>query len=521
LELAAKEHKARIRCVDPGTSAPLGELAVDSPADVDAAVARARRAQQAWGRTSFAERRRVLGAILAYTVEHKEEICAEVQRAAGKTRENALLGEVWPVCEKLRWIIGNGEKHLRPEKVSSGLLVHKKARLEFHPLGVVAAIVPWNYPFQNLLNPISTALMAGNAIVVKPSEWVAWSSDRFVDTIRGVIEGAGHDPDIVQAVQGFGETGAALARSAVDLILFIGSVGNGRRVVQASAERVTPVVMELGGKDAFIVCEDADLEQAAHAAMSGCFINCGQNCVASERILVHEGLYEAFSGRVLELTRGLRQGHGREEVVDVGAITTPLQLDVIDRLVQSAIKQGARLLCGGKRTTSERGNYFEPTILGDVTPEMDIAREEVFGPVMLLMRVRDDDEAVRVANGVAFGLSSSVFSRDRDRARGIAARLEAGMTAINEFGGATYMAQDLTFGGVKASGFGRMNGREGLRSMCNIKAVLDDRLPLHQANRVFPVAPGDFRKFGGVIDLLYGRGLAQKWQGLRRLLSRE
>ena len=471
--------------------------------------------------SDLAERRRVLGAMLRYTVEHKAEICDEVQRGSGKTRENALMGEIWPVCEKLRWTIGNGEKHLRAEKVSSGLLAHKTARLEYHPLGVVAAIIPWNYPFQNIMNPVVTALMSGNAIVVKPSEWVAWSSARFVEALRGVIRDAGHDPDLVQAVQGFGETGAALARAAVDMILFIGSVGNGRRVVQASAERVTPVVMELGGKDAFIVCDDADLEQAVHAAMTGCFINCGQNCVASERILVHEAIYDRFAARALELTSALRQGSSSDGLVDVGAIATPLQLDVIEKLVDKAVQQGARLLCGGKRVHADRGNYFEPTLLADVTPDMDIAREELFGPVMLLMRVRDDDEAVRVANGVAYGLSSSVFSLDRPRARAIAAKLETGMTAINEFGGITYMVQGLTFGGVKASGYGRMNGREGLRSMCNIKAVVDDRFPIAHANRVFPVAANDYGRFSGVIDLLYGKGVTQKWRGLLRLFSRK
>jgi acyl-CoA reductase-like NAD-dependent aldehyde dehydrogenase len=152
---------------------------------------------------------------------------------------------------------------------------------------------------------------------------------------------------------------------------------------------------------------------------------------------------------------------------------------------------------------------------------MEIAREEVFGPVMLLMRIHDDDEAVRVANGVSYGLSSSVFSRNSARARTIAARLEAGMTAINEFGGVTYMVQGLTFGGVKASGYGRMNGREGLRSMCNIKAVVDDRLPIHQPNRLFPVAAGDYARFSGLIDLLYGRGLSPRWRGLRRLLTKK
>ncbi len=521
MELAAKTIPAQIDCVDPATREPLGSVKVDSPADVDAIVARAKRAQKSWGKATWSERRRVLKAILEYTVEHKEEICEHVTRSSGKTRENALVGEVWTSCEKLRWMIANGEKHLKPENVSSGLLVHKRARLEFHPLGVIAAIIPWNYPFQNLMNPIAAALTAGNAIVLKPSEWVAWSSQRLVDSLRDVIASTGHDPDLIQAVQGFGETGAALARSAVDMILFIGSVGNGRRVVQGSAERVTPVVMELGGKDAFIVCDDADVEQAAHAAMTGCFVNCGQNCVASERILVQDGIYDAFTERVLELTRPLRQGSSRDGIMDVGAIATPLQLDVIDKLVSLAVKQGARVLSGGKRVHPERGNYFAPTILADVTPDMDIAREEVFGPVMLLMRVKDDDDAVRVANGVSFGLSSSVFSKNHARGRAIASRLEAGMTAVNEFGGATYMAQDLTFGGVKASGYGRMNGREGLRSMCNIKSVVEDRLPLHFPNKLFPVASGDYERFSGVIELLYGKGLRKKWQGLSRLLTKK
>src|SRR4051812_6076989 len=265
----------QIHCVDPATRQPLGSVRVDSPADVDAAVARARLAQKSWRTTSLAERRRLLAALLAYTVEHKEELCAEVQRASGKTRENALLGEIWPACEKLRWTIGNGEKHLKPEKVSSGLLAYKTARLEYPPLGVVAAIIPWNYPFQNIINPIIPALMAGNAIVVKPSEWVAWSSARFIESLRQVLASAGHNPDLIQAVQGFGETGAALARSAVDMILFIGSVGNGRRVGQASAPRVTPVVMEVGGKDAVIGGDAAHPEPAGRAARGGRLLNRG------------------------------------------------------------------------------------------------------------------------------------------------------------------------------------------------------------------------------------------------------
>jgi acyl-CoA reductase-like NAD-dependent aldehyde dehydrogenase len=514
------EEPRFIRCGDPSTRESLGEIRVDTPADVEAAVVRAKAAQQAWRGTSFEERRDVLRRLLAYTVDNKDEICATIQRDSGKTRENALLGEIWTTCEKFRWMIKNGEKHLRPERVSSGLLVHKKARLEYHPLGVVAAITPWNYPYQNIVNPIIPALMAGNAIVIKPSEWVAWSSARFIDAFREILAGAGHDPNLIQVVQGYGATGAALVRADVDTILFIGSVKNGRRVIEGSAERVTPVVMELGGKDAFIVCEDADLEQAVHAALAGCYVNCGQNCVASERILVHERLYDAFEKRAAELVGDFRQGSSRDGVVDVGAIITPLQLDIIDKAVNGAVAQGARLVAGGKRALADTGDYFEPTILADVTPDMDIAKEEVFGPVMLLVRVRDDAHAIEVANGVSYGLSSSVFSKDRKRARRIVRELETGMSAINEFGGITYMAQDLTFGGVKESGFGRMNGREGLRSMCNVKAIVDDRFPLNQPNKMYPVTPRQYATFGGMIELVYGRGLKQRWRGLMKLLGR-
>ncbi len=268
---APSERASQIPCVDPATREPLGQIRVDSLENVDAAVARAKVAQKAWRTSSFEERRELLRKLLAYTVDRKDEICLAVQRDSGKTRENALMGEIWPTCEKFRWMINNGEKHLRPERVSSGLLLHKTARLEYHPLGVIAAIIPWNYPFQNIVNPVIPALMSGNAIILKPSEWVAWSSAKFIDALRELVEEAGHNPDLIQAVQGYGPTGAALARSAVDSILFIGSVRNGRRVVEASAERVIPVVMELGGKDAFIVCDDADLEQAVHASLAGCY----------------------------------------------------------------------------------------------------------------------------------------------------------------------------------------------------------------------------------------------------------
>jgi acyl-CoA reductase-like NAD-dependent aldehyde dehydrogenase len=395
---------------------------------------------------------------------------------------------------------------------------HKKASIEYAPRGVVGAIIPWNYPLQNVKNPVIPALMAGNGAVITASEWVAWSSARFQRIFDEALSAEGFSPDLVRIVNGYGETGAALVRSGIDVVVFIGSVPNGRRVAEAAASALVPAILELGGKDPMLVTDDADLEQAAHAAMNGCFIHCGQNCVAVERILVHDTIHDRFEQRVAELTRALRQGPPLGgEVVDVGGMTTPLQLAVVERLVRKAIEQGARVVTGGAPALTDLGAYFAPTILADVTPDMDIMQEETFGPVMLLCRVRDDDHAVEVANATRFGLGSSVMCRDAERARRLAGRIEAGMTGINEFGGATYMAQDLPFGGVKASGFGRLNGRDGLRALTQPRALLEDRWPIFFPNRLFPVGRADYAVTRASIEMLYGPGIARRLRGARSL----
>src|SRR5262249_31003268 len=255
------------------------------------------------------------------------------------------------------------------ERVSSGLLPHKRALIEYAPRGVVGAIIPWNYPLQNVMNPAIPALMAGNAAVIKASEWGGWASARFQRIFDEALSAEGFWPDLVRIVNGYGETGAALVRSGVDAIVFIGSVPNGRRVAEAAASALVPAILELGGKDPMLITDDADLEQAAHAAMNGCFIHCGQNCVASERILVHDAIYDRSERRVAELTSALRQGPPLGgDVVDVGGMTTPLQLAVVERLVRRAVEQGARVVTGGVPAHTDLGAFFAPTILADVTP---------------------------------------------------------------------------------------------------------------------------------------------------------
>jgi acyl-CoA reductase-like NAD-dependent aldehyde dehydrogenase len=519
-----REQAARgvIECFEPGTGRALGTVAVTPPDQVPAIVARARRAQESWAKTSFKERRRVLAIMLERLLAQADALVEDVARDSGKTRHNAMVGEIWPVAEKLRWTMAHGEKHLVPETVSSGLFVHKRAHIEFAPLGVVGVIAPWNYPLQNLLGPTIPALMAGNAVVIKASEWVAWSSARFQAFFDGVFKQAGYPTELVQVVQGYADTGAALVSSGVDKVIFTGSLENGKRVLAQAAATLTPVVLELGGKDPLIVCDDAHLEQAVHAALAGSFINCGQNCLASERILVMSAVYDAFASRVVDLTKQLRQGEPLAGApVDVGAIVSPLQLDLIEELVDDAVARGAQLLAGGARVQAERGQFFAPTVLSGITPDMRIAHEETFGPIMLLMRVNDEAEAIRVANGTAFGLGATVLTRSKARAERITRALVTGNVSVNDFG-LTYMAMDLPFGGVKGSGFGRLNGRDGLRACTNPKAVLQDRFSLHVPAKVFPVGArgGDIAR--EVLRVIYEKGVTKRAEAalkLARLLA--
>ena len=506
--VTANKTPSMIPCSNPANLESLGEVDVDDKAAVQEAVARARDAGVTWAKTSFRKRRAVLRHIQKHLLEHADELCEMVARDSGKTLENAMLGELWPINEKIRWTLKYGEKHLRPEKMSAGLFVHKKASIEYHPRGVVGIVAPWNYPLQNVLGPVIPALFAGNACVVKISEHVAWSAGRIQWIFDEAFDHFSLPRDTVRLVNGYAETGAALVSAGVDLLIFTGSMGNGRKVIAESAQTITPVILELGGKDAMIVCEDADLEQAAHAAMAGSYIAAGQNCMAAERTLVHAGIYDAFVKRVTQLAGSLRQGSPLDERVDVGALVTPIQLDIVEYLVEDALRKGARAVVGGKRGLGA-GNFFEPTVLVDCTPDMRIMQEETFGPVMAICRTESDEDAIRIANGTQFALSLTVMSKDPRRAKRIADRVVSGNCSINDFA-LTYMAQDLPFGGARGSGFGRLNGREGLRACSNQKSVLQDRFPIHFPAKLFPVAPGDYDVAKGVISTIYARGAKAK-----------
>lgn len=504
-----------IECQNPATLEKLGEVPSLSEADVAERLSRARKAQVAWGQTSFAERRRVLRMLLDYIIDHQAEICRLCSTDSGKTMADAAMGEIFPVCEKIRYLIDHGEDDLRSDKRPSGLLMHKAARVEYLPLGVVGVICPWNFPFHNILCPTVPALFAGNAVIAKTSEWTSWSAADFQAIFDEVLTKAGYSPDLVQIITGGGETGRALVTCGVEKIFFTGSPENGRKVMAAASETLTPVVLELGGKDPMIICDDADLDQAVGAAMLGVFTACGQMCVAAERLYVFDGIYDRFVDEVVQRAKALRQGppsQDRGGDFDVGALTMPRQLEIIERQIRDAVSKGARVLVGGGRNPQLAGQFFEPTVVVDCDHTMDLVQKETFGPVMTIIRVHSEEEAIRLANDSSYGLGSSVFTKSRRRAERIAKGISAGMTVINDYGIA-YMVQSAPFGGVRISGFGRINGREGLRSCCHVKTVVTDKLPLHMPMSLYPIRPATFPMLDGAVRLFYGNGVAEKAKG--------
>lgn len=430
-------------------------------------------------------------------------------------------------CEKIWWLIKHGRRWLKPEYRSAGIMMfYKSARVEYHPVGVVGAIVPWNYPFHNVFNPLTAAVYAGNAIVIKVSEHASWSSLYYGRIIKAALKSVGAPEHLVQIVTGYAEAGNALVTSGVNKLIFVGSTDIGKKVMQAAAQNLTPVVLELGGKDAFIVCDDANLSETIPTAMKGAFFSCGQNCAGAERFFVQAGVYDSFVSQVADITNGMRQGHALgASPVDCGAMCMPGLAEKVAEIVDDAVQRGAKVLAGGHVVQRpDGGQFYAPTVLVKITPDMRIWREEVFGPVLAVVRYNTDAEAVALANDCPFGLGSTVFSGSKTRANAIAQQLQAGMTSINDFG-STYMCQSLPFGGVKDSGFDRFAGIEGLRGLCVPKAVCQDRFPSWTQLKTvippilqYPIGDKSFQFASALVSMFYSPSLTGNISGLKSLL---
>ena len=385
--------------------------------------------------------------------EHRE-LAEAAASETGKPVTDALF-EVAAGCGMLSWVAANAHRNLRPRRVPTRPLVIKRARVQYAPLGVIGVIAPWNYPIGIPLQSLPYTLGAGNAVVFKPSEL----TPRTGELLAACFAAAG--ADVVVLAPGDGAVGAALVASGIDKLVFTGSPPTARRILTSAAEHLLPVVLELGGKDPMIVCDDADVRHAGAAAVGAAFGNAGQTCMAAERVLVHEAVYDRFVEQVVATTRALVLGSAPD--ANVGPVTQVRQLDIVEPRLAAAVAAGARTLIGGARSTAHAG-LLEPTVVVDVPHDADLWTQEKLAPIMSIARVRDDQEAIEVANRSEFGLNASIHTRSRARAAAIAARLETGGVNVNDaMTGAALPA--LPFGGIKGSGYGRLQGPEGLREL--------------------------------------------------------
>jgi acyl-CoA reductase-like NAD-dependent aldehyde dehydrogenase len=493
----------------PATGEKIAALPIAAAGDVAATVANARAAQALWEKQTFYERAKILRRYRDRLIDHQEKIADIVTAETGKPRAEVYGNELFYLYDGIGFWAKNAGKYLAPEKIRPHLLKAKSVVSTYSPLGVVGIISPWNFPLVLTIGEAVPALMAGNAVIIKPSELTPMTALFGAE----LAEQAGFPEKLLQVVVGYGETGAALIDHA-DMISFTGSVETGKKVALRAAERLIPVALELGGKDPLIVLKDADLERAANACVWGALMNSGQVCTSIERVYVEAPVYDKFVERIVEKVRALRQGKSADEV-EMGSMSSKEQLGKVEAQVADAIKKGAKILCGGRRNPNFSGLYYEPTVLVDVDHGMDVMTEETFGPVIPIMRIKDADEAVRMANDSRYGLDGSVFTRDKDSGRRIAERIQAGSVCVND-SLVNFVIPNAPMGGIKESGLGRRHGAEGIRKFCRQKTIVTDRLGLKNELNWFPLTKRKTDMLRRIFRLFYRSGWKNKLARAKR-----
>ena len=499
---ASTNGAAGIPVENPATGEVITTVPAMSADEVRALAARARKAQPEWEAMGFDGRAKVLRRAQKWVTDNSSRIIDVIVSETGKTYEDAQLAEISYAANAFGFWAKMAPEYLADERVKSSQLFVKGAKLivRYRPLGLVGVIGPWNYPLTNSFGDCIPALAAGNAVILKPSEITPLTSLLMADMLRE----SGLPDDVYQVATGYGETGTALIDEA-DFIMFTGSTETGKHVMARAANTLTPVSLELGGKDPMIVLADADLERAANAAVFWSMQNGGQTCISVERVYVEEPIYDDFIGRVEEKMRALRQGvPGDPGSVDIGAVTSPPQVDLIDGHVQDAVKKGARVLVGGHRGPGP-GDFYEPTLIVDVDHSMECMMEETFGPTLPVMKVRDAEEALRLANDSPYGLQASIYTGDPTKGERLARQVEAGVVTIND-SQINYVALELPMGGWKASGLGSRHGADGIRKYTKKQTLLVTKLAPKKDLHMLPYKRGTTNLIQRFIKLLYGRG---------------
>jgi succinate-semialdehyde dehydrogenase/glutarate-semialdehyde dehydrogenase len=458
--------------VNPATGEPFAAVSLLDAAQASDAIGSAHAAFPSWSRTSLRERARLLDRLRQAAVEQADAIAALVEREQGKPAAEAYAAEILPSLEALKYLSAHAEELLRDDVLEAQqlLLAHKQARLVYEPIGVVLAIKPWNYPWGLSLPVVATALVAGNTVVLKPAPATTLTGLRIGALVRQV----GFPDGVLSVVAVDDAVAASLVEDPrVGKIVFTGSVAVGKLVMAAAAKNLTPVVLELGGKDPAIVCSDADLDRAARGIVWGAFVNSGQTCASVERVYVERPVAQALLDRIVAETRRLRVGNPGTQGVELGSLTLERQRRVVEQHVQDAVAKGARVLTGGQ-TPDGPGFFYPPTVLADVSHEMIVMRDESFGPVLPVMVVDSLEQAIRLANDTRYGLTCSGWTRSEDTARRLQRELVAGVVSINDHA-SSFGEPTAPWGGVKWSGHGRTHGLLGLREMVQPKYVSLDR----------------------------------------------
>jgi acyl-CoA reductase-like NAD-dependent aldehyde dehydrogenase len=489
--------------VSPVSGETLADVEICSRADVEAAVGYAREAQAAWAALGFKQRGTMMRRFRDALLDRRDEIAETLSAETGKPLADAFAIELAYVCDGIGFWSKNAARFLADRRLRPHLLVAKAAYTTYKPRGVIGMITPWNYPLSLSIGEAIPALLAGNAVVLKPASLTPLVAVLCAE----IAEEAGLPASLLSVVTGPGRTGSDLV-DFVDMVSFTGSVEVGREIYARCAARFVPASLELGGKDPMIVCADADLERAANGCVWGALSNAGQACTSIERVYCDRRVYDDFVSRVAAKAAAVRIGTPQEEA-DIGCMTSAAQLSIVEEHVRDALARGARALVGGKRSVEREGNFFEPTVLVDVNHEMRVMTEETFGPVIAIQKVDGEAEAIRLANDSRYGLSASVWSKDTAGAMNIARRLQAGGVCVNDHM-IHMMIPEVAMGGVKESGVGMRHGPGGIRKYCCEQTIVVDRFGLAREPVWYPTPAGRAHLYRRALNVLFRSGLRNK-----------
>jgi acyl-CoA reductase-like NAD-dependent aldehyde dehydrogenase len=492
----------KIDVENPATGQIVASIAVVAPEQIPELVERARAAQPGWEALGFEGRARLLRRCQKWVIDNSDRVIETIMSETGKAWEEAQLAEVSYAASAFGFWAKNAGDYLADERVktASPFVKGRKLVVRHVPVGVVGVIGPWNYPLTNSFGDCIPALAAGNAVILKPSEVTPLTALLMGECLRE----CGVPDNVYQVAPGFGETGGALI-DAVDFLMFTGSTATGKKVMERASKTLTPIALELGGKDPMLVCADADLERAANAAVHYSMQNAGQTCISTERVYVEAPVYDEFVALVTEKIGHLRTGapHGPGSV-DLGAVINPPQADIVEAHVRDAVDKGARVVSGGKRSDTD-GHFYEPTLLVDVDHSMTAMRDETFGPTLPIMKVADIDEGVRLSNDSPYGLAASVWTKDVAKGEKLARQIEAGAVIVND-AQINYVALELPMGGWKSSGLGTRHGPDGIRKYTKSQTIVVTRFAPKRDLHMLPYSAKRTKLIGRMLKLVYGRG---------------